>query len=434
MNSYPSSRPFQLAVVAPTFNNARTLPNVLDALATTGLTIIVVNDGCTDGSAALLAKWHANDSTSGRHVVTHDINRGKAQAMQSGFARARQLGFTHALTIDTDSQHSTNDVPPIAQVAQSNPRSLVIGVRPTEIPGYPVGSRIGRFVSNLLIWLECGQRVRDSQCGLRVYPLLELAQVPTHAGRFGFETEVVTRFVWAGGTVREMPIECVYDVAGGRTSHFRPWKDSWLASIMHMHLLGRALMPWPVKRVLAMGEDGDAITGTVIQRVGQWFNPMRTWRQIQQSTAARQQLAVAAGVGALVAALPLWGLKNVLCLLLAKILRAPPLVLIGSSSALGTPPLGALLATCSLATGHLAITGNWPTASHYNLSNGGFWTTFKQLGMEWLVGGAIVGAVLGMVIYFAVRLLTSRLPDPHTQDSGAHNLPSVDERGLNVSI
>jgi uncharacterized protein (DUF2062 family) len=415
----PSSS-FHLAVVAPTYNNARTLPGVLDALAGIRLPVIAVDDGCTDGSADLLRAWRAGDPAL-REVVTHTVNCGKAHAMQSGFARAASLGFTHALTIDTDGQHDVDDVLPLAKVASECPGSLVIGVRPTTIRGYPVGSRVGRFISNLLIALESGVRVADSQCGLRVYPLGPLSKIRTRAGRFGFETEVVTRFAWAGGTVHEMPIRCVYNVAGGRTSHFRPWRDSLSASVMHARLVTRALAPWPAPRTIARpAPDATVVTGTVIQRLGQWFNPLRTWRQVRASPVARRKLALGAATGAVVAAMPLYGLKTAVCLALAKVLRAPPLVLIASSSVLNTPPLGALVAATAIAMGHVLVTGHLPAPSQYDLSAAGFWTTFRQIGLEWLLGGAVLGAVLGGVVYAVVRLMTSRLPSPTRTPVSGH--------------
>ena len=401
------SHSFRLAVVAPTYNNARWLGTMLASLAATGLDVIVVDDGCSDGSDAILRAWLDGGSPH-RHVVRHDVNRGKAQAMQSGFAAAREMGFTHALTIDTDGQHDVADVLPMVEVARRSPAAMVVGTRPVTIAGYPLGSRVGRAISNLLVRLESGLRVGDSQCGLRVYPLGPLGRVRTFAGRFGYETEVLTRFAWAGGAVEQMPIHSVYQLAGGRTSHFRPWRDSWSASLMHVRLLLRAILPWPVPKTIG-ATDG---TGTLFERFVRWFNPLRTWRQVRDSTPARETLARSVAVGAVVAAVPLYGLKTVLCLALAKALRAPPLVLIASSSLFNTPPVGAFVAAASIATGHVLLRGRWPRLASYDLSTRGFWATFKQVGVEWLVGGCVVGAGLALASYVAVRLLMKRLPEP----------------------
>ena len=49
---------FNPVVIAPTFNNARTLHCILSGIGDLGLPIIVVDDGCTDGNAAILQGWH----------------------------------------------------------------------------------------------------------------------------------------------------------------------------------------------------------------------------------------------------------------------------------------------------------------------------------------------------------------------------------------
>src|SRR5688572_11469384 len=97
------ARTFCPVVVAPTFNNGRTLPGVLAAIDVLGLPVIVVNDGCDDDSPVVLAAW-ADGGGPSRNLVAHECNRGKAAALQSGFDHARELGFTHAVTIDTDGQ------------------------------------------------------------------------------------------------------------------------------------------------------------------------------------------------------------------------------------------------------------------------------------------------------------------------------------------
>ncbi|HEV7298890.1 MAG TPA: DUF2062 domain-containing protein [Tepidisphaeraceae bacterium] len=402
-------QPVRLAVVAPTYNNARWLGDVLSQLDATGLDVIAVDDGCTDGSEQIIVDWQqrsATDPPQRRHVVRHASNRGKAQAMQSGFAEARRLGFTHALTIDTDGQHCATDVLPLAALARQHPEAMVIGARSIDVEGYPRGSRVGRAISNFLVYVESGARVSDSQCGLRVYPLGPLAKVRTFAGRFGYETEVITRFAWAGGAICESPIHCVYRVAGGRTSHFRPWRDSVSASLMHMRLLGRAAMPWPVRKTIAPSE----VTGTIVERIAGWLNPMRTWRQVRQSDAAREKLALSVAAGAGLAALPIYGLKTVIGLALARVLSAPPLALLASSSLFNTPPIGALVAAASIGTGHVLLQGRLPTLASYDLSAAGFWQTFKQVGIEWAIGGCVVGAAMAITSYVAVRLLVKRIP------------------------
>src|SRR5437762_11432286 len=87
------------AVVAPTYNNERTVGPIVTRLAETGLRVFVVDDGSSDDTPEILERAAREH---GIQIVRHERNRGKAGALQSGFAAAAGGGFTHAITIDTD--------------------------------------------------------------------------------------------------------------------------------------------------------------------------------------------------------------------------------------------------------------------------------------------------------------------------------------------
>ena len=399
-------------VVAPTYNNARTLGDVIQAISSAmGLPAIVVNDGCDDGSDQVLARWAADGNTTNRWIAVHPTNLGKAAALRTGFDRARQLGFTHAVTIDTDSQHDVTDVPLLIELAKQHPEALIVGARPTDIGNYPLGSRVGRLISNLFVRLETGARISDSQCGLRVYPLESVAHANARTGRFGFETEVITRLAWAGVPIVETPVKCIYDVAGGRTSHFRPVRDSIAAVFMHARLLHRSIFPWPVKKI-AGSRQPDAqspATGTIISRLGRWMNPTRVWRQVRHDARERRRLASSMATGMLLATLPPLGFKTVVALLISKWLRLQPLVVIAVSS-LNTPPVGPLLAAAGIATGHVVLHGKFPKLASYSFAKNGAWETLKAIGVEWLIGSLVVGVGLATITYTIARIVMLLMP------------------------
>ncbi len=86
--------------IMPTYNNGGTLRDVVERVLTYCSDVIVVNDGCTDGSAEILASFGKRIT-----VVDYGGNRGKGYALKQGFKKAKAMGFDYAITIDGDGQH-----------------------------------------------------------------------------------------------------------------------------------------------------------------------------------------------------------------------------------------------------------------------------------------------------------------------------------------
>jgi len=233
----------RFAVVAPTYNNALTLLDIIERIDATGFPAIVVNDGSSDATAEILASWARRHEPPAFFCVTHEHNRGKAAALRTGFQRAMELCFTHAVTIDTDGQLDPGQIPDLVAAAEEHLHALIIGTRDDTRPDYPARSWLGRRISNLAIRLASGASVADSQCGFRVYPL-EAAQLPCRARHFGWEAEIITRATWAGYGIVNVPVKCRYFQDDRRVSHLNPWRETARGILLHARLIfTRLLLP-----------------------------------------------------------------------------------------------------------------------------------------------------------------------------------------------
>lgn len=397
------------AIVIPTYDNAGTLTLVLDALRPLDLPIVVVDDASTDETPAILDRWHrANPSI--LHVERHAHNRGKAQALRTGFAAATALGASHALTIDSDAQHDPADVVPLLSLARDNPTALILGVRPWRIPACPARCTLGRRVANTLVTIETLVRLADTQCGLRVYPLDLVRALPCRAERFGYETEIIVRAAWAGADILEADVRCIYEVPGGRVSHWRPVIDTLRESILHARLLARSFTPIPHPRW--------PHPITTAQRAAAWISPRTLWRQMRDASRRDVNVPASLALGAFVACSPLYGLHAWLSLYLAWRLRLHPVpALIGSM--LSTPPLGLLIVAASLQTGHLLLTGHALTPADLDLSATHWWALPARAATAWLLGSTVVGAFVAATIYLVTSRaarLTARAPTQPNPD------------------
>jgi uncharacterized protein (DUF2062 family) len=402
---------FTPVVIAPTHNNAGTLADVVRRVRAQGVPVIVVNDGSTDDTARLLADLAAEDPEI--TALTQPRNLGKAAALVAGFDHASAAGYTHAVTIDTDGQLDPEQIPALLALARRTPDGLIIGQRDENIEGYPSKNRLGRRVSNLFVWMQCGVRVADSQCGFRVYPLDFLKETRCRAGRYGFETEVITRAGWAGRPIVGTPVRCHYFPKGKAVSHFRPYLDSFRGVPMHLRLMLRALSPLPRATPCAGGADAGVGAGAdakpaspkrPMRRLIDWFNPMPAIRQLREDDVGRANAAAGLAMGAFIANTPLYGFHTVLSLYAARRLHLHPLsVVLGSH--LSTPPAGPVLVAASVTIGHVMLRGRLPTLASYDVRQTGLWPMLRSCFLEWTLGGIVTGLFSAWVVYLGSRWL-----------------------------
>jgi glycosyltransferase involved in cell wall biosynthesis len=204
------------AAVIPCFNEARTIAPLVMAVRQRLPSVIVVDDGSTDGSSNLAR-------AAGATVVSHERNLGKGAALRTGLALALKQGFEWALTLDGDGQHAPEDLPALLQCAGQTGALLVVGNRMHNARAIPwLRRQVNRWMSRKLSRLA-GRHLPDTQCGLRLVHLGTWAALPLKTDRFEVESETLMAFLAAGRRVEFVPIRVVRN---GRRSHIHPVADT----------------------------------------------------------------------------------------------------------------------------------------------------------------------------------------------------------------
>jgi glycosyltransferase involved in cell wall biosynthesis len=202
----------------PAFDAASTVGAVVDDLREAlGVPVIVVDDGSRDVTADA-ARAH------GAQVVCHSRNLGKGAALETGLREAARAGFDVAVTVDADGQHPGASAR-VVMDGSDDRRALVLGVRDLVRDGAPASNRFGNDVSNFFLSLFAHRPLRDTQCGLRRYPVRETLDLAGRARGYAFEAEIVLRALAAGLPVVEVPVRVVYPPPEARRSHFRNVRD-----------------------------------------------------------------------------------------------------------------------------------------------------------------------------------------------------------------
>ena len=209
----------RICVVVPTYNNQKTLGNVLDGILRLTSSVIVVNDGSTDQTDRLLA-----DYADRIEIVSYKPNRGKGFALKTGFNRAEQLGFKNAVTIDADGQHKASELELFVACAEKYPDALLLGQRTIE--GHmSAKSHFANQFSNFWFTVQTTCRLKDTQNGFRLYPLSAMNGLRPLTSRYEAELELLVRSAWKGIRIIPVPTHVYYPPAEERVSHFRPGKD-----------------------------------------------------------------------------------------------------------------------------------------------------------------------------------------------------------------
>ena len=226
-------------VLIPSYNpGAVVLATVRSALAQ-WTPVWVVVDGSTDDTADMLTRLAATEP--GLRVLVSTENRGKGAAVLHGIETAAREGYTHALTMDSDGQHSADMIAAFMAESETHPEAMILGT-PVFDASAPALRVNGRKISNWWANVETlGWGIGDSLYGFRVYPIAPLAHVmhgQRWMRRFDFDPEAAVRLSWAGVPAINVPAPVRYLSADdGGISHFHYLRDNVLLTWMHMRLL-----------------------------------------------------------------------------------------------------------------------------------------------------------------------------------------------------
>jgi glycosyltransferase involved in cell wall biosynthesis len=197
-------------------------------------TVLVVDDGSADDTAE-------RSRGAGAEVVSHPVNLGKGAALSTGMRVLFQKGFSHAVSIDGDGQHLAGEIPVLIEASSGCPEALVVGARRVESQRVAGINLFGNHFADRWIAIACGQTIKDTQSGFRVYPLARTLALGVRSGRFAFETEVLIRASRAGLPILSVPVTVHYPPPEERLSHYRKVRDT--ARIV-LVVLGLMLRVW----------------------------------------------------------------------------------------------------------------------------------------------------------------------------------------------
>jgi glycosyltransferase involved in cell wall biosynthesis len=317
-NTFTSIKELKCVVLIPTYNNEKTLKQVIDAVRLYSPNVMVVNDGSTDSTADILSKEE------GIHVVSYENNRGKGYALKTGLREAINLGYKYAITIDSDGQHYADDIPVFINEIKENPNSLLVGARNLQAENMPSKNTFANKFSNFWYKVETGITLSDTQSGFRLYPLDFINSTRFITRGYEFEVEVIVRAAWKGLLVKNVPIKVFYPKAEERVSHFKPLRDFTKISILNTYLVLLALLfyyPWRF------------INSLNKENVKKFIS-----KNITNSGESNFKIALAVALGAGCGVLPAWGYQIWIAIAVAHLTKLNKVIAVVFSN-ISIPPM-----------------------------------------------------------------------------------------------
>lgn len=221
-------------VVVPTYNEARVIRATLGALLEAGYSVVVVDDGSSDGTWELIAALPV-------YRLRHPVNLGQGAALQTGMQFAIQRGAEVIVHFDADGQHGASDIARMVEPVRAGEADVVLGSRFLRVEdrgGVPLSRRIllrGAIVVNFLatgLWLS------DAHNGLRALSRRAAAKIDIHENGFAHASEIVWQIRERGLRYVERPMTVAY------TDYSRAKGQSvWNAFNVLFDLVLRRLLP-----------------------------------------------------------------------------------------------------------------------------------------------------------------------------------------------
>jgi dolichol-phosphate mannosyltransferase len=280
----------KIVVAVPVFNEERYLIPVMREIRKyaraaakalgTDMNILVINDGSTDNTPALLRDMAVRRHI---HLLTHPENRGYGQSLIDAFRFAEQHNFDWVITMDCDEQHEPCRIPLFvrqclqAETAGPEAPDIISGSRYLKRPAVsptlsshglngdstdesvppPDRRNINHFMTELLNSTlklnvlppavgcpefrdaDGGQDARmtnapigitDSFCGFKAHRVAALRRMQLTIPGYAFPMQFWAQAAALGLVIREMPVKLIYKDA---TRHFGGLLDDPTIRLQH---------------------------------------------------------------------------------------------------------------------------------------------------------------------------------------------------------
>lgn len=194
----PEQRGFRISAVIPTLNESRNIGAVLDRMPSYVDEIIIVDGGSTDGTVGTVRR-HRPDA-----VIVKELRRGKGVALRSGF---RAASGDVIVMLDADGSMAPEEIGRFLYLLADGYQLVkgsrfLIGGGSSDITWL---RRLGNFGFRFAVNARYQAAMTDLCYGYCAFFRRDIEELDLQAEGFEIEVELVTRALWAGLRIAEVP-------------------------------------------------------------------------------------------------------------------------------------------------------------------------------------------------------------------------------------
>ena len=213
-----NSQPLDLSIIVPAYNEENRLPKTLDAIVAyvrtspCGAEIIVVDDGSSDATAALVRAYSQKNPE--MRLVSNETNRGKGFSVRHGMLEARG---EIALFTDADLSTPIEEADKLLAALREKGYDAAIGSRAIDrtlikVHQSAIREQAGILFNRMVRWIM-GIGFSDTQCGFKAFrrERCRIIFEQQRIERFGFDPEILFLAKRHGLRVAEVPVRWSHD-------------------------------------------------------------------------------------------------------------------------------------------------------------------------------------------------------------------------------
>jgi len=198
-------------ILVPVFNEENSIKEMLEKIRqhNRNAAILVINDGSTDRTSALLKNQRDI------YTISREKNLGYGQTLIDGFEFSITHNYEYLITIDSDKQHQPEEIQNFTTLALQEDWDIISGSRyldhsQNELNNAPIDRRkINRRITQKINILT-GYNLTDAFCGFKLYKVSALQKLRLQEPGYGMPLELWIQAWKLNLRIKEIPVALIY--------------------------------------------------------------------------------------------------------------------------------------------------------------------------------------------------------------------------------